>query len=197
MLKCFSVVKCGTIKEKHSLKQLTESWWWSLNCNLLIWQMKLLSYCPSYLRSCGTDEIITDWKGGNITPIFKQGEKGRCRELEASHLASVPNKIMELILVETVLRNMEDKEVIGDRQYGSTKGKLCLSNVVAFCDGVTALVDKGRAADTSTLLPTLVTSYNVLNVHSIPSSNLLINILNKTSPSTEPWRTPFVDLTHS
>lgn len=124
-----------------------ESWWWSLNCNLLIWQMKLLSYCPSYLRSCGTDEIITDWKGGNITPIFKQGEKGRCRELEASHLASVPNKIMELILVETVLRNMEDKEVIGDRQYGSTKGKLCLWNVVAFCDGVTALVDKGRATD--------------------------------------------------
>ncbi|GAB0203706.1 mitochondrial enolase superfamily member 1 [Grus japonensis] len=75
-------------------------------------------------KSWQSGEVPTDWKRGNIAPIFKKGKKEDPGNYRPVSLTSVPGKIMEQTLLETMLRHMENKE-----------------------DGVTALVDKGRVTD--------------------------------------------------
>jgi len=62
-------------------------------------------------------------------------------------LTSIPGKVMKQLILEVINKQVEEKKVIRSSQHGLTKGKSCLTNLIAFYDGMTGWVDEGRAVD--------------------------------------------------
>jgi len=98
-------------------------------------------------RSWRTGEVPEDWRKANVTLIFKKGKKEAPGNHRLVSLTSIPGKMMEQLILEVIIKQVEEKKVIRSSQDGFTKGISSLTNLIAFYDGMTGWVDEGRAVD--------------------------------------------------
>ncbi|CAM5129322.1 unnamed protein product [Eretmochelys imbricata] len=100
-----------------------------------------------FQNSWQSGEVPDDWKKANVVPIFKKGKEEDPGNYRPVSLTSVPGKIMEQVLKESILKHLEERKVIRNSQHGFTKAKSCLTNLIAFYDEITGSVDEGKAVD--------------------------------------------------
>ncbi|GAB0205877.1 mitochondrial enolase superfamily member 1 [Grus japonensis] len=122
-------------------------------------------------RSWRIGEVPEDWRKANVTPVFKKGKKEDPGNYRPVSLNSIPGEMMEQLILGVINKHVEEKKVIGSGQHGFTKGKPCLTNPIAFYDGMTGWVDEGRAMD--------VVYLDFGNVFDTVSHNILISKLRK------------------
>uniref|UniRef100_A0A669Q825 Reverse transcriptase domain-containing protein n=1 Tax=Phasianus colchicus TaxID=9054 RepID=A0A669Q825_PHACC len=98
-------------------------------------------------RSWRTTEVPEDWRIANVTLVFKKSKKEDPGNYRPVSLTSVPGKVMEQLVLDAISRQLEEKEVIRSSQHVFTRGRSCLTNLVAFYDVVSGWVDGGKAVD--------------------------------------------------
>jgi len=118
-----------------------------------------------------TGEVPEDWRKAKVTPIFKKGKKEDPGNYRLVSLTSIPGKMMGQLILEAIMKQVEEKKVIRSSQHGFTKGKSCLTNMIAFYDGMSGWVDEGRAVD--------VVYLNFSNAFDTVSHNILLGKLRK------------------
>ncbi|CAM5104307.1 unnamed protein product [Natator depressus] len=80
-------------------------------------------------------------------PIYKKGNKNNPGNYRPVSLTSVPRIIMEQIIRQSICKHLEDNKVISNSQHGVVKNKSRQTNLIAFSDRITSLVDSGEVVD--------------------------------------------------
>ncbi|CAM4490449.1 unnamed protein product [Lepidochelys olivacea] len=106
-----------------------------------------LSLAIIFENSWQSGEVPDDWKKANVVPIFKKGKEEDPGNYRPVSLTSVPGKIMEQVLKESILKHLHARKVIRNSQHGFTKGRSCLMNLIAFYDEITGSVNEGKVVD--------------------------------------------------
>jgi len=83
-------------------------------------------------RSWRTGEVPKDWRKGNVTPLFKKGKKEDPGNYRPVDLSSIPGRVMEQLILEVIIKQVDEKKVTKSSQHGFTKRKSCLTNLTAF-----------------------------------------------------------------
>ena len=84
------------------------------------------------------------WRKANVTLVFKKDNKEDSGNYRPVSLTSIPGRVMQQLILDVIIKQVEEKKIIRSSQHGFTKGKPGLTNLIAFYEGMTGWVDEGE-----------------------------------------------------
>ena len=100
-----------------------------------------------YNKSFQTNDIPSDWKDSNITPIFKKGSKSSPSNHRPLAMTPIPCKMMESIIKDDIVTHLTEQNLIRSSQHGFTRNRSCATNLLEFFEKVCQIFDEGDPVD--------------------------------------------------
>ena len=83
-------------------------------------------------KSLTESKVPKDWKVANITPIFKSGDRESPCNYRPISLTSISCKVLEHIIVSSVMRHLDGQNLLIASQHGFRKGRSCETQLALF-----------------------------------------------------------------
>eukprot|EP00745_Piridium_sociabile_P027724 TRINITY_DN44613_c1_g1_i1.p1 TRINITY_DN44613_c1_g1~~TRINITY_DN44613_c1_g1_i1.p1 ORF type:complete len:604 (+),score=154.71 TRINITY_DN44613_c1_g1_i1:145-1812(+) len=100
-----------------------------------------------YQSSVNTGIVPRDWRTANVTPVFKKGERYKPVNYRPISLTSIPCKILEHIVVSTIMGFAEANNILSEAQHGFRRGRSCESQLLGLVDELSGNMEKGKQTD--------------------------------------------------
>ena len=113
------------------------------NCAVAIAEPLALIFQSSF----ATGLVPSDWKVADIVPIFKKGDRNDPTNYRPVSLTSVPCKVMESLIKDSLKEFLEIKGTISGYQHGFMQGRSCLTNLLESLECWTQALDNGYGID--------------------------------------------------
>jgi hypothetical protein len=106
-----------------------------------------IPFAQIYYRSLQDGDIVEKWRVANVTPLHKKGSRLDPANYRLVSLTSIPCKVLERIIRDTVMDHLCKNDLIAKQQHGFVRNKACVTNLLETIDQITSTLAYKRWVD--------------------------------------------------
>lgn len=103
--------------------------------------------CSIMNKTFDSGKIPSKWKEANVTAIHKKGDKASPSNYRPISLTSIPCKMCEKTVRETIMNHMLTNNLFSDEQFGFRNKRSCVLQLLTTLDEWTKFYDEGYQID--------------------------------------------------
>ena len=100
-----------------------------------------------FRKSLEEGVLPNDWKHANVKLIHKKGSKKTSNNYRPVSLTSICGKVHERILRDSMVKHLEENNLLSGDQHGFRSGRSCITQLFEVIEIWTDLIDKGIPYD--------------------------------------------------
>ena len=87
------------------------------------------------------------WRKAHVCPVYKKGTKGDPGNYRPVSLTCVLCKVMESLIRDVIVEHLSKHSLVRPSQHGFMAGRSTVTNLLAYLETLTKLLDEGNAVD--------------------------------------------------